>query len=208
MACLRRRDRQRHGIHDPPSGGKGGRNAFEAELRRLGVRQKNSRPNHRPRAGRSSASNRPSSVARRSTRSARDHRRPAGAPRGLRRPLQPRTTAPITTRRCTPTDAYHRRPKATRVTAATTRMTASATTSSTRARKGHAARGNRPHAPHRSRRRTCRQPRRDPQTTTSTSASSTGCHRRAHPQRSPSTPPRTTNPSADRPDPSPGTRPR
>jgi transposase InsO family protein len=28
------------------SGGKGGRNAFEAELRRLGVRQKNSRPNH------------------------------------------------------------------------------------------------------------------------------------------------------------------
>jgi transposase InsO family protein len=28
------------------SGGKGGRNAFEAELRRLGIRQKNSRPNH------------------------------------------------------------------------------------------------------------------------------------------------------------------
>jgi transposase InsO family protein len=28
------------------SGGRGGRNAFEAELRRLGVRQKNSRPNH------------------------------------------------------------------------------------------------------------------------------------------------------------------
>jgi transposase InsO family protein len=28
------------------SGGKGGRNAFEAELRRLGVQQKNSRPNH------------------------------------------------------------------------------------------------------------------------------------------------------------------
>ena len=28
------------------SGGKGGRNAFEAELHRLGVRQKNSRPNH------------------------------------------------------------------------------------------------------------------------------------------------------------------
>jgi transposase InsO family protein len=28
------------------SGGKGGRNGFEAELRRLGVRQKNSRPNH------------------------------------------------------------------------------------------------------------------------------------------------------------------
>ena len=28
------------------SGGKGGRNGFESELRRLGVRQKNSRPNH------------------------------------------------------------------------------------------------------------------------------------------------------------------
>ena len=28
------------------AGGKGGRNAFEAELRRLGIRQKNSRPNH------------------------------------------------------------------------------------------------------------------------------------------------------------------
>ncbi len=28
------------------SGGKGGRNGFEAELHRLGVRQKNSRPNH------------------------------------------------------------------------------------------------------------------------------------------------------------------
>ena len=28
------------------SGGKGGRNAFEAELRRLGITQKNSRPNH------------------------------------------------------------------------------------------------------------------------------------------------------------------
>ncbi len=28
------------------AGGKGGRNAFESELRRLGVRQKNSRPNH------------------------------------------------------------------------------------------------------------------------------------------------------------------
>jgi len=39
------------------SGGKGGRNGFEHELRRLGVVQKNSRPNHpttytaRPKAG-------------------------------------------------------------------------------------------------------------------------------------------------------------
>jgi hypothetical protein len=28
------------------SGGKGGRNGLEHELRRLGIRQKNSRPNH------------------------------------------------------------------------------------------------------------------------------------------------------------------
>ena len=28
------------------SGGKGGRNAFEHELRRLGIRQKNGKPNH------------------------------------------------------------------------------------------------------------------------------------------------------------------
>ena len=41
------------------SGGKGGRNALEHELRRLGVKQKNGKPNHpRPRA-RSSASSRP-----------------------------------------------------------------------------------------------------------------------------------------------------
>jgi transposase InsO family protein len=28
------------------AGGRGGRNGFEAELRRLGVRQRNSKPNH------------------------------------------------------------------------------------------------------------------------------------------------------------------
>ena len=33
------------------SGGRGGRNAFEAELRRLGITQKNSRPNHRTTCG-------------------------------------------------------------------------------------------------------------------------------------------------------------
>jgi hypothetical protein len=33
------------------SGGKGGRNGLENELRRLGVKQKNSRPNHPPLTG-------------------------------------------------------------------------------------------------------------------------------------------------------------
>jgi transposase len=42
------------------SGGKGGRNHFETELRRLGVTQINSTPNHPTTAGKSSASTRPS----------------------------------------------------------------------------------------------------------------------------------------------------
>jgi hypothetical protein len=36
------------------SGGRGGRNALEHELRRLGVTQKNGRPNHPPLTGQSS----------------------------------------------------------------------------------------------------------------------------------------------------------
>ena len=41
-------DRQRHGLHHPPRrrGRRGGRNAFEIELRPWDVIQKNSRPNH------------------------------------------------------------------------------------------------------------------------------------------------------------------
>nr|WP_232425354.1 DDE-type integrase/transposase/recombinase [Pseudofrankia inefficax] len=40
------------------AGGRGGRNGLETELRRLGITQKNSRPNHPPPAGKSNASNR------------------------------------------------------------------------------------------------------------------------------------------------------
>jgi transposase len=40
------------------SGGRGGRNGFEAELHRLGVQQKNSRPNHPTTCGKVSASTR------------------------------------------------------------------------------------------------------------------------------------------------------
>lgn len=96
------------------SGGKGGRNAFEAELRRLGIRQKNSRPNHPTTCGKVE----------------RFHQT-------LKRWLTARTDQPATIsdlqarldifaahynherphrslpERCTPADAYHRRPKAT-----------------------------------------------------------------------------------------------
>ena len=41
------------------SGGRGGRNGFEAELHRLGIQQKNSRPTTRPPAARSNVSIRP-----------------------------------------------------------------------------------------------------------------------------------------------------
>ena len=41
------------------SGGRGGRNALEHELRRLGVRQKNGKPNHPQTQGKSSRSCRP-----------------------------------------------------------------------------------------------------------------------------------------------------
>ncbi len=96
------------------SGGKGGRNAFEAELRRLGIDQKNSRPNHPTTCGKVE----------------RFHQT---LKRWLRaQPNQPATSSELQAlldvfaahynherphrslpERCTPTDAYHRRPKAT-----------------------------------------------------------------------------------------------
>jgi hypothetical protein len=41
------------------SGGKGGRNGLEHELRRLGIRQKNGKPNHRRPRAKSNDSSRP-----------------------------------------------------------------------------------------------------------------------------------------------------
>ncbi len=96
------------------SGGKGGRNAFEAELRRLGIDQKNSRPNHPTTCGKVE----------------RFHQT---LKRWLRaQPNQPATSSELQAlldvfaahynherphrslpERCTPADAYHRRPKAT-----------------------------------------------------------------------------------------------
>ncbi len=96
------------------AGGKGGRNAFEAELRRLGVTQKNSRPNHPPTCGK---------VER--FQQTLKHRLTA-------QPDQPSTIAQLQAlldvfaahynrerphrslpERCTPAVAYNRRPKAT-----------------------------------------------------------------------------------------------
>jgi transposase InsO family protein len=95
------------------SGGKGGRNAFEAELVRLGVEQKNSRPNHPTTCGKIErfhqtlkrwldAQPRPTTIAELQTLldtfvAHYNHERP-------HRSLP---------NRCTPADAYRRRPKAT-----------------------------------------------------------------------------------------------
>lgn len=95
------------------SGGRGGRNAFEAELRRLGVRQKNSRPNHPTTCGKV------------------ERFRQTLKRRLAARPAQPETIAELQRllevfadhynndrphrslpERCTPADAYLRRPKA------------------------------------------------------------------------------------------------
>jgi hypothetical protein len=95
------------------AGGKGGRNAFEAELRRLGVTQKNSRPNHPTTCGKVE-------------RFHQTLKRWLAA-----QPDQPATIADLQAlldrfathyneerphrslpQRCTPSDAYQRRPKA------------------------------------------------------------------------------------------------
>jgi transposase InsO family protein len=96
------------------SGGKGGRNGFEAELRRLGVTQKNSRPNHPTTCG-------------------KVERFQQTMKKWLRaQPHQPATISELQAllddfathynhkrphrslpASCTPADAYHRRPKAT-----------------------------------------------------------------------------------------------
>jgi transposase InsO family protein len=96
------------------SGGKGGRNAFEAELRRLGITQKNSRPNHPTTCGKVE---RFQQTLKRWL--AAQPGQPATIPE-LQALLErfvahynherPHRSLP---ERCAPTVAYHRRPKAT-----------------------------------------------------------------------------------------------
>jgi len=96
------------------AGGKGGRNSFEAELRRLRITQKNSRPNHPTTCGKVE---RFQQTLKRWLVAQPDH--PATIPE-LQALLErfvahynherPHRSLP---ERCTPTVAYHRRPKAT-----------------------------------------------------------------------------------------------
>ena len=96
------------------SGGKGGRNGFEAELRRLGVRQKNSRPNHPTTCGKVERFQQTMKKWLRAQR-----HQPATIDE--LQPLldtfaahynhdRPHRSLPAS---CTPADAYHQRPKAT-----------------------------------------------------------------------------------------------
>src|SRR6266704_1524088 len=78
------------------SGGKGGRNALEHELRRLGITQKNSKPNHPPDPGQSRAL--PADHEELAPRPAAPARHPRRAPvpaRHLRRHIQRAAPAPL-----------------------------------------------------------------------------------------------------------------
>jgi transposase InsO family protein len=96
------------------SGGQGGRNAFEAELRRLGIQQKNSRPNHPTTCGKVERFHQ---TLKRWLTAQPD---PPETIADLQAALEvfadhynhdrPHRSLP---ERCTPADAYHRRPKAT-----------------------------------------------------------------------------------------------
>ena len=78
------------------AGGKGGRNALEAELRRLGVRQKNGKPNHPQTQGKAGRFQQTlKNWLRAQPRPARNPPRAAGPPRRLRRPLQHPAPAPL-----------------------------------------------------------------------------------------------------------------
>jgi transposase InsO family protein len=96
------------------AGGKGGRNSFEAELRRLGIRQKNSRPNHPTTCGKverfhqtlkrwlTALTDQPATIV-----ELQEHLEVFAAHYNHERPHR---SLP---ERCTPAAAYHRRPKAT-----------------------------------------------------------------------------------------------
>jgi transposase InsO family protein len=96
------------------SGGKGGRNAFEAELVRLGVQQKNSRPNHPTTCGKVERFHQ---TLKRWLTAQPDQPATIGELQALLDMFvdhynhdRPHRSLP---ERCTPADAYRRRPKAT-----------------------------------------------------------------------------------------------
>ena len=118
------------------SGGKGGRNGLETELRRLNIVQKNSRPNHPTTCGKVERfPTDAEELAARPTRPTRHDRRTAGAARSVRADLQPAPSAPLA---AAPSDPSHRLHHAAQSqpeqrTAPTTPTTGSATTRSTTA---------------------------------------------------------------------------
>jgi transposase InsO family protein len=96
------------------AGGRGGRNAFEAELRRLGVTQKNSRPNHPTTCGKVERFHQ---TLKRWLTARPDQPETIGELQALLEVFadhynhqRPHRSLP---ERCTPADAYQRRPKAT-----------------------------------------------------------------------------------------------
>jgi transposase InsO family protein len=79
------------------AGGKGGRNALEAELRRLGVVQKNSRPNHPTTCGKVERFQQTMKKWLRAQPHQPLRRRAPGARRRVCRVLQPQPTPPLAT---------------------------------------------------------------------------------------------------------------
>jgi transposase InsO family protein len=96
------------------AGGKGGRNAFEAELRRLGVRQKNSRPNHPTTCGKVERFHQTLKLwlAAQPDQPATITELQALLDQFIEHYNRQRPHRSLP-ERCTPADAYHRRPKAT-----------------------------------------------------------------------------------------------
>jgi transposase len=90
------------------SGGKGGRNQLETELRRLGVDQKNAPPLAPPdsRQGRTFPADH-EEVATRPTQPARHHCQPPDRPGCLRHRVQPAAATPITRTPSHPSDGLH-----------------------------------------------------------------------------------------------------
>ncbi|TDD30015.1 transposase [Kribbella turkmenica] len=94
------------------SGGKGGRNGLETELRRLNITQKNSRPNHPTTCGKVGAVPADAeAVAARPARPAGHARRTSGPARRLRRRVQPASPAPVPAAPLHPGHRLHRPPK-------------------------------------------------------------------------------------------------
>jgi transposase InsO family protein len=94
------------------SGGKGGRNGFEHELRRLGIKQKNSRPNHPQTQGKAERFQQTLRTGWQPKTPARHPYRTPGPSRRLHRHPQPPAAAPLPAAPGHPATAYQARPKA------------------------------------------------------------------------------------------------